>query len=184
MDKNKQIKMIWQELQGYLSQTPLQKETNDIVRFDPLGNQINSTIDELNSITEKNYDKFKILLTSGDTHVGLVAIRIKLGGLIDKLHAEYFNSEPRPFCGSPQTVISQSQTQNQFIDINLLLDLNSKITSQLDNSDIKNEEKSFLEKIKSSLGSVKNTMELLSLILNTGSSFGITVETTKKLLGF
>lgn len=183
---NKQIKIIWQELQGYLSQIPSPKDPYETMNSEPIGSQINSLIDELNVASNKNYDKFKITIGPMDNYIELIAIRTKLGGLIDNLHADYFEFEPRPFSGKtvsniPQTVISQNQTQNQSVDINLLIDITSKIVTQLNNPEISDKEKGFLEKVKDSLGTVKDAIGLLSLITNVGISFGITIEAIKKL---
>ena len=52
-----------------------------------------------------------------EAFVRVLDYRQKLGGLIARLHAEYFYDEPAPFAGMPSTIIQQ--TQSQSIDIQM-----------------------------------------------------------------
>jgi hypothetical protein len=82
-------------------------------------NQVNQAIDELNSVSGENYDRFKIdsemepdddpLFSAFD----IVEFRFTLNGLILRLYGEYFFNEPPPFSGTPSTVIVRTQEQNQ-----------------------------------------------------------------------
>lgn len=178
------IKPVYQELQGYLSQIPLPKDSYEVIEFEPIGSQINATIGELNSLTECNYDKFKVEMREGSNRsLYTTTLRAKLGGLIDRLHAEYFNEENRPFGGSPQTLISQTQNQSTNITISLVLQIQEKILESLKNTDLKPEEKNFLEKIKEALPNIVNVLDLIKIILNTANSFNITIPVVLKLLG-
>lgn len=186
MIETQKIRPVYQELQGYLSQTLWPKGSYDNMEFDPICPQINSVIDELNSLTDLSYDKFKIDFMPGEWNskcVLITTVRIKLGGLIDKLHGEYFHDENRPFSGTPQTVISQSQIQSQNINIALLLDINTRVTTKLQDADLKPEEKTFLETIRDSLVGMNSAIDVISTIINTASKLGITVSVVKMLLG-
>jgi hypothetical protein len=181
-----QIKAVYQELQGYLSQLPPTKGSYDSIDFVPIGTQINSAIDELNTITEKNYDKFKIKGEGNydSQYVYITTVRTNLGGLIDRLHAEYFEQENRPFGGSPQTVISNNQSQNQTLNLTLFLEIQSKIINKLQDPNLEANEKGFLEKIKEALPTTNDALGLFSLILTTANQLGISVEKIKQLFGF
>lgn len=120
--ENKKIKLIYKELQGYLSQMPLPKNAFDLCYDKSQWEYLNNTIDRLNTATGKNYDEFKtIQLHDSDgwsIPVTLTAVRSKLGGLINVLHEEYFDKEQAPFSGNPGVPSAvffnqNSQQQNQ-----------------------------------------------------------------------
>lgn len=186
MTKEK-IRPIYSELQGYLSQAPKPKNVYDNVDDSSLWNQYNETIAELNEISNDNYDRFKIKEEElGKTDYGqLIQIstyRNKLGGLIARLHGEYFFDEPAPFSDMPNTVINQTQQQNQSFQVQMLLEVQSKIDEKISEFKEGTKEKSFLDKIKGSLSSIKNTTELFTLILKTGKDFSLTVEQILNIL--
>ncbi|MCK5466629.1 hypothetical protein KAI56_04020 [Candidatus Parcubacteria bacterium] len=171
------IRPIYSELQGYLSQAP---ELEEVYVYDlSLRGQYNETINELNEISGKDYNRFQIkeediVRSSGDIRV--LTYRNKLGGLIAKLYGEYFFDEIAPFSSMPGTVINQTQQQSQSFQVQMLLEIQSKIDEKISEFEEGTKEKSFLDKIKDSLSPIKNTTELLALILKTGKDFGLTVE--------
>ncbi len=179
-----QVRPIYSELQGYLSQAPSFKD-QPWTTEQSIWNQYNGTVDELNKVfdQEHKYDRFKIIPSRrGDfISIDMADYRNKLGGLISRLHAEYFSDEPAPFSGMPSTIITQHQVQNQSTYVQILLDIQSKIDEKLKEHKDGSKEKTFLEKIKSSLSKVGNISDLLSLILKTGVDAGLTIEQVWKL---
>jgi len=176
------IRPLYYELQGYLSQSPSFDNKNEPILYEEsMWGQFHTTINELNQTTGKNYDKFKITPLRGDfgPFVRISEYRSKLGGLISRLHGEYFNDEPAPFSGMPNTIIQQNQQQTQSTQIQILLEIQSIIDKNLEKT-VDPIEKSFLEKIKSSLSLAKSVPELMSLILSTGSSLGMTIDQVLK----
>lgn len=175
------IRPLYSELQGYLSQTPDYSSNQTEIYEESTWSQFHSTIDELNQVSGKSYDKFKVVSLNahgGGAFVRIMEYRTKLGGIISRLHAEYFNDEPAPFSGMPSTIIQQNQNQSQ--NIQVLLEIQSLIDKKLsDTTDVV--EKSFLQRIKDSLASVKSVNDLLGLILSTGSSVGLTLEQITRL---
>jgi len=111
------VRPIYSELQGYLSQAP--KKNKGLIFESSMWEQHNQTIDELNNITGKNYDRYKVEVKSIDWNRTMRRViysqsyRTKLSGLILRLHGEYFSDEPPPFSGMPSTIISQQQVQSQ-----------------------------------------------------------------------
>jgi len=175
------IRPIYSELQGYLSQTPAVKDSSDWTSDSSFWNQYNNAIQELNDVSGKKYDRFKIQPEECDWSARVLIIRIssyrnKLGGLISRLHAEYFSDEPTPFSGMPTTIISQTQQQNQSFQIQMLLEIQSRIDEKIPQFDEDSKEKKFLEKIKESLVSVGNVSQLIALLLRVGKDIGLTVD--------
>ena len=179
------IQPIYKELQGYLSQTPLPKEINDVITNSMMPEQFNNTIDELNNLSGKNYDKFKIfpdLEEPGYKPYSLMTYRQKIGGLIFKLHAEYFPKDNEPFSGTPKTIITQNQLQNQSLHIQMLLDFQSLIDRRIPELNEGSKGKNFLEKMKESLHSVSSTIDLVNLILKTAGTVGLTLAELTKII--
>jgi len=184
MDKNI-IKQIYQELQGYLSQTQTPKDSHEFTRDKSVWEQYNGSIDILNKNTDDDFDRFKINPEDYEyPTIRISSFRLKLGGLIMNLHAKYFSDEPAPFSSSPTTVFTQSQQQEQSqnVYIKFILELQSNIDKNIDQYDEGTNEKSFLEKLKSQLSTVSNFTQLLSLILKIAENLGLNPEEISKLL--
>lgn len=173
------IRPIYSELQGYLSQAPTFSESNGVTYDRSLWEQLNLIVDELSSITDVDYNRFKIVSIpsshSGPGFIRTSEYRSKLNGLICKLHAEYFNSEPAPFSGSQNSLnITQNQQQSAHAQIVMLLEfqelINSKLTQATDDK-----EKSFLESMKSKLRDVKSLGELIQILVSTAKAFGLSI---------
>lgn len=182
MTKEK-IGPIYSELQGYLSQAPEIRSNIEVSSDLSLIEQYNETIDELNNVSDKDYDRFKIKEKEIFNELfNITNYRSKLSGLIARLHNEYFSDEPAPFSGMPNTIINQTQQQNQSFQVQMLLEIQSKIDEKIPKFKEGTKEKSFLDKIKNLLPSIKNTTELLALILKTGKDLGLTVEQILNIL--
>ncbi len=180
-----ELKPIYKELQGYLSQTPFPKDPNDFTSEKSVWEQYNQTIEFLSNTTGANFSRFKVE-PEGDEYptLNITGYRQKLGGLISYLHAKYFNEEREPFSGTPSTVITQHQQQNQSqtIYIQLLLDMQSKIDKNIEKYDEGSKEKSFLKTLKEQLSTVTNATKLFALILKLADKFGLNPEEILKLL--
>lgn len=185
MTKEK-IRPIYSELQGYLAQAPKHEGTN--ISDLSLKSQYNETIDELNEISNKDYNRFQIkeedliIYNEEDKDIKVLIYRSKLGGLIARLYGEYFSDEPAPFSGMPNTIINQTQQQNQSFQTQMLFEIQSKIDEKIPEFEEGTKEKSFLEKINGSISSVNNITELFALILKTGKSLGLTIEQILSIL--
>lgn len=181
------IKPIYSELQGYLTQAP-DNEPKIYIYDKDFWEHYNRTLKELNSLTGKDYDKFKlrpITNLHGGDRITNTAYRQKLGGLIALLHAEYFLDEIAPFSGMPNTVIHQNQIQNQdqsqSMQVKLALEMSDLIHEKLSKAKDGSKEKTFLEKIKGSLSSVKNASQLITLLITTANQLGLSIDDLRKL---
>ncbi|HNQ77422.1 MAG TPA: hypothetical protein PKJ37_00680 [Acidobacteriota bacterium] len=179
-----EIKVLYEELQGYLSQTPMPVHPRD--SFPPQSQtcweNINHIIDELEKLTGDSMARFKIVPTSsgGFEFISLADYRGKLNGLINRLYAKYFSHEEKPFSGGPSTVISQSQSQNQ--SIQMLLEIRTIIDKNIDAHKEGTPQKGFMEKLRKGLSSVKSVAELLALIWALAKEFKLGIDEISKLL--
>jgi hypothetical protein len=170
------IRPFYSEFQGLLSQSPDVNGSVKSLYDENLWEHYNQTITELNKITGKNYDRFKLQPKRGQSHfyLDIATYRGMIGGLISRLHGEYFSDEQVPFSGMPTTIINQSQTQNQ--SIQMLLEINDLLHEKLNKADPGSKEKTFLEKIKGSLSGIKSVSEFVLLLITTAKSMGITID--------
>lgn len=175
------IKPIYSELQGYLAQAP----NNDAgsIRNQDLDTQVNKAIEELQEISDNNYSRFKInkhtssQMNKSYTYIHIQDYRSKLGGLISRLHAEFFSDEPPPFNSMPQTVINQNQNQaqTQEMRVNIVQEMMDILVRNEAKFDYDSDEAKFIDKIKAKIKSVSNITDLVSTILKTGKEMGLTV---------
>ena len=146
--KNK-IRPLYSEFQGYLSQAPTSSTTTDSIFDEVMWNQYNDALKLLCDETGKDYTRFiidsKASKYGPSSYVRVDTYRQKLGGLISNLHGEYFSDETPPFSGMPSTVITQ--TEQQTMSIQLLLDVQTRIDKLLPNLEAGSKKQKFLEKL-------------------------------------
>lgn len=178
------LRPFYSELNGYLSQAPIVEKQSDLITDEDVWTQYNKTVNSICNISQEDLSRF-LIKNIRDVGVGksitLISYKQKLGGLISYLHSKYFPKEPAPFCTGPSTVISQSQQQNQSVHIHMLLEIQSKIDEKIHGYKEGSKEKSFLQKLKSSLGSISNTTQLISQLLTHAKDFGLSFEDILKI---
>ncbi len=175
MEKEK-IRPYYSELQGYLSQTPPANLTDSIWE-ESVWTQYNETIKTLSKVSEEDLGRFSVkskLYDHREPFVKVIEYRHKLGGLIAYLHGKYFSGEPAPFSGMPTTVITQSQQQNQSVQI--LLEIQSKIDEKINQFKDGSNEKTFLQKLKGTLASISSISQLFNTIFTLANQNGISLE--------
>jgi hypothetical protein len=184
-NKKRDIRVIFSELRGYLKEAPSLKEKDPEIREESIWEQYNETVHQLSAISEKDYKRFCLepsrRPSSTNYHITVVAYRQGLGGLISALHAEYFTDEPNPLDAVPSTVISQSQQQDQSVHIQMILDIQSKIDEKISKCQDGTPEKGFLQKVKSSLSSIKNVTQLLQTIFKMAKESGLDLDNIQKM---
>ena len=187
MNKEK-IKSIYAELQGYLDEAPNIKD--DETPNDLFSEQLNNTVDELNKITKKDYDKFKIereyFPNGGGDYIETYKYRRNLNALIRKLYSEFFSDEQDPFTKTPynktSNIITQSQQQSQSIQIQIISEIMEKIGEKNQKYKDGTSEKKFLEKLKESIKSTKSFMDAINLIIKTANNLGLTLDQINQIL--
>lgn len=179
MVKKEDIRPIYAEIQGYLSQAPTKERTSAIYDVN-LWEQANQVIDELSRVSGEDYSRFKMTpKLSGQSRSPFIekdTYRAKLSGLISRLHGKYFSDEIPPFSGMPSTVITQTQQQSQSIQVQMLLDFQSKIDEKINHLKPEDKERKFLEKLKGALASVRDYAGLIALYVTTAKEFGLTLK--------
>lgn len=182
MDVN-EIKSLYAEFMGILSQTPTAKD--QVAIYDnQIWEQYNNSVKKLSEISKKDYSNFVIRVESTEYRVEYIdtaTYRSKLGGLISKLHAEYFDNLPEPFSGKPSTVINLSQNQNQQIIFQLVLDVQSKIDEKLPSLPEGSKEKTFFQKLKGSLNATTGVIDLINKIFVFAKESGVSTDQLMKL---
>lgn len=174
------IRALYGELQGYLGQCPDPLKQDIFWESESeVWEQVNRTVDELSQIIKKDLKHYKMIPqhhSCGEACLPVNIFRCKLGGLISRLHGEYFSDDPAPFSGAPPTVFSQIQQQNQSFQVELVFEMVSKIDEQLNKLKPNDKRRGFLEKVKGTLKSVRTATELIALYVATAKEFGLTLE--------
>ena len=185
MVEKEKIRPLYCELRGYLSQVPDATRTGGYYYGSELWEHYNSSIDELNEISDGNYGRFRVSPTrsggGGKLYIDIGTYQTKLAGLVERLHGEFFSDEPSPSGGMPTTVISQSQEQTQSFQIQMLLEVQSKIDEKIPKFDEASKERKFLEKVKGSLASIRSIAGLIALLLSLAKEYGLSIEDLKSL---
>lgn len=179
------IRPLYSELQGYLSQAPTIKE-QPALYDEALWNQYHEVIKQLSQLTGNDYQRFFLDVKPSsnymDYYVSCAEYRAKLNGLIMNLHSNFFQNEQTPFSSAPSTIMTQTQSTN--VQISLVMEVQSLIDKQLyGNSGLEQTEKTFLEKVKEALPTVKSAAELITTLATTANSLGLDLPTMMKALG-
>lgn len=176
------VKPIYLELQGQLSQAPLNPGH---YIYTPLWKQLENCISELNEVTGDNFDKYKVTISFDNNEPRMTSdeYRTQLGSLIMRLYGIYFIDETAPFSGTPSTIVNQTQNQSQNAQIIMIMDIQTALDKQLNKPDLTQEEKTFLGKVKEALPTIKTSVDLVNLVLSTANSLGFDPSKALKALG-
>lgn len=176
---------------GYLAQIPLPEVKQYLWGVEArIVQQLNDSIKELEELTGDDFTKYKtkteqvalgsLRSPSYQDRVSTVEIRTTLNGLIMRLYATYFPDQPAPFSGSPSMIINQNQSQSQS-QVAMVLDFQTLLDQKINNPDTEDEEKTFLQKIKLTLPSIKSGAELVSSVISIAQSMGLDLNILHKL---
>ena len=183
-EKERELKAIYSELRGYLAQAPGIKDEYDIYE-ESVWIQYNEAVNLLNKISGKDYSRFCIKPEqspmSTSLSINVVAYRNKLGGLISRLHGEYFTEEPNPLDGVPSTVIAQNQQQGQSVHIQMLFEMQDIIDKKIPNYPEGSEERNFLQKLKDSLRYISSVKEIFQTIFKMAKASGLDPDALYKI---
>ena len=185
MATKEEIRPIYSELQGCLAQAPMKTDKIRTIYAERLWEQYNQTVDELSGISEKDYNRYKIIPEAGHSRpfVDIDDYRGKLGALIARLHGQYFHDEATPFSDMPSTNIHVNQQQSQSVQIEIAIEMTELITKKLSEVPAGSKESSFLEKVKGTLRTIRTVPQLIMLLIATAQEFGLSIDQLKDLLG-
>ncbi len=165
------LRPVYKELSGLYASSPTPNKS--ITISDPaFWEYYHGIIDEISEITGGDFSRFKMtpVRSSDDQWIVTITYHQKLSGLISRLYGEFFSTELNPLTSAPstQTTINQFQSQTQ----NLIIDFKNVIEGQIQNSKDDNE-KNFLNTLKSKIEGVQNVTQLIKMILQTARDFGV-----------
>lgn len=180
--RKENIRPIYSELQGYLKVAPTQSKDAYFILEASVWTQYNETVSLLSKISGNDYGRFIIEPEDFDTvlRVPISEYRQKLSGLISRLHTEYFADESSPFSEGPNTIITLSQQQNQSMHLQIL-EFQNIIDKKIPNYEDGTKEKSFLQKLKSSINSISNITQLLQTIHKMAKEFGLNLDDVSRI---
>lgn len=172
------LEAVWNGLDGM---------TDDIVGGVLVQHQ--QTLDELESLTENDYDSFMPHTREVDDehHIACRAqdLRVQVSGLMGELRP-LFAAEQRPHYAkeSEGYVLSVNQYVSQEVNVtqNLVVDIALKLESLEGNYAENTPEKNFIVKLKDGLKSVKDVASLIGLLVTTAQSVGLGIDKLEQIL--
>lgn len=184
-DKTK-IRPIYSELQGMLAQAPVLTSPDEHFSSKAVWEAYNTTIDDLERIMGTSLKKYKISPITEGVYRPVVEVadyRQKLGSMIAYLYGSFFNDEAAPFKEMPATSINVSQNQTQSVLIHMLLDVSGQVERGIAQHGEGTKERTFLEKVKSSLSNVQDAAQLIKMLLQIGAELSLSAKDILKALG-
>ena len=166
-------------------QSPLERK-NIMTEFNRAEKEIKSFITHQPNNVNLLYTVYKDLNGPNSLKPGQFVkvnnFKIQASGLISRIYGKYFADEKNPLDGSPSTIINTTQTQNQSIKVEIAVEMTELISQKILEHKEGSTERTFLEQIRDGLKTGKNIVELINLILSTGSQLGLTTAAILQLL--
>lgn len=187
-----ELRPIYEELKGYLSEAP-GGENGPVITDSGVWEPYHQTIDELNRITGAVYNKHRVNIKSGRDdrglwqHVNVSEYRSKISGLIGRLHAEFFQNEREPFAGGPALVFNQVQQQTQAVHIQIAVELTEHLTRKEQDFKEGTQERTFIDRakgyLKSAMSGATSMAQLMAALLKTARECGLSIDDMWRVLG-
>lgn len=181
-----QVRPFYEALMGCLSSAPLAEKQGYIFE-ESTWNQYHKYIEKLNEITKEDYSDYKLkILPDQDwgPKISVQEYRSQINSLIMYLHGKFFPNESQPFSGQPGVIVNNTQNQSQTTQIVMISQMQDLIDKRLYGEKMDDREKSFLEKVKENLPTIKTSAELLQMIIAIAKSFGMDLAQVAKTFGF
>lgn len=183
MNKKKlqKVKEIYFQLKSLLANVPKYKDYDK-----DLAKEYNNDIQELIEITnDKDYDKYILdkVMTAGVMGGEYLAYPKdhfvnKCSRLISMLNTKYEFEETN---SNTQSAININQTQTTEVNFHMILDLQEKIINKISDENTTPKQKSFLEKVKKNLTSIKNYFQFAVMLINLGKESGLELDDLHEL---
>lgn len=182
MDKQKQIFGVYEELKAISLSIPKGTWFDD----DGFSNQANSVIARLKILCPEidNVESYKVstkFIGQRGATIDTIPTKAKIDGLIGRIKGSYNFDQQATSTNGHTFIQQQSQSQEQHQTV--ILDLQERIITEIKNHEEGTKERSFLEKLKSSLPTLSNTLTIISTILSIADDTGISVNEVRKILG-
>jgi hypothetical protein len=182
MAGHKEILGAYKELKGVLNSLGDKEDWFTDREFTP---QANRVIDRIGSVCPEigDIESYKLqqdALQDGRLVVRVIPTKQKLMGLLGRMEGLYDIGEQNSPNG--HTFIQQ-QSQSQSQHITFVLDLQEKIIKEIPKHAEGTKERSFLEKLKASLPSIKDTTDILSTVLKIAAESNVDPNALLKILG-
>jgi hypothetical protein len=170
------IEISYRKLIGLLSELP---RAGGYVNDSRVWGLYNKIVEGLESDSGKKYTEFKLEPRPGDDYIMVDTMRATLSTLIHAVNAEFRLEKSTPtFGGGPSTVITQSNNQDVSVEVvqSLVLDIQAQLVAKEHEYKDGTAEKTFISKVKAGLKTVKSTAELMTLVLTTASTLGLSLH--------
>ncbi len=180
------VRPIYSELQGFLLTAPDPAKTNWIRELS-LGQKVNQLITELNGVTGRNYDKYRIenrheiINRSSLVIITSREYQSQLTSLIQRLKGEYSFDEIQPL--PPNTIIHQNQFQSQQQQQNIVVELALSVAEKKADYVKGTPQRKFLDELGEKLKTTKTISEIIATIFELATKAGVGLPFLLKIFG-
>ena len=179
VETNPEIIGVYEELKGILESVPDQSWFDD----EGFTNQVNHIIDRAAAICPEIEDiaVYKIIrdhLNDGRQIVHAIQTKSKLAALTGRIRGTY-KLEVSPQNSGHTFIQNQSQSQS----LSVALEWQERINAEIPKHAQGSQERTFLEKLKESLPTIKSVTDIISSALKIGADLGLDPATIHKVLG-
>lgn len=180
--KLNEVKGAYEELKGVLESIQDQSTWFD---DDGFTDHTNSVINRISVICPEidSIDSYKVSTSYSEQRgmlVQAIPTKSRLKALLGRIKGTYELDEPSRETGN---VFVQNQSQSQSQTLSIILDLQEKIIAEIPKHGEGTKERTFLEKVKENLPTIKDAGDILSTVLKIGSEVGLSADAIRKILG-
>ena len=191
-DNNQRIVIIYSRLEDQFH--ALEGGSEDRLIVDGPCLQFKITLDELRSLTNRDYGSFmpnSWLDSDGHLVCHTKDLRTQIGGLLGELRpiympgaVPYFIKESQPVAVSVNTSVNQdiNVTQEVEVTLNIVYQVALKLEGIENSFDYGTPERNFITRLKGGLNTVKNYANLMALIMIIARDVGLDVNSLHDIL--
>ncbi len=175
------VRSRYSELRAYLEQAPADRA----IPGWSLAKNLANAIGDLSAATDENYYRFAVeeqRTDYGEPFVDGSEYRSKLAGLVARLEQEYGLGGAKQDNPSSVTV-NLSQTLSQLTQVTLSVELQSLIDRKLGEYPEGSNEHGFLQRVKASVGTVKDIAGVLGAVGRAAHEAGLKPEDIARIFG-
>lgn len=168
------IKPLYEELKGMLSAMP----EENLILDKGISEKYNATVSKISGlipeIVASEYliqsEFISLQFGGGDQRINKNHYKMKLSALLGQLRGRF------DFDSAVNTSGGHTFIQNQTVSVEFVLNLQEKIIELIEKQEKGTAERTFLEKVKESIASIKNGTDIVKTVLVEANKAGISLE--------
>lgn len=182
---NDPIRPLYGELINIYRTVPGNKDGNNVCVDEDFESRINGLISRIELTTEEDFSVYKISTEDAayspkERILDAGVCRNSLAGIIGRIYAKYYPTEPDPLSKQSNTILSQVQNVEQNLNIELKAFSNA-IEQALESKNWSAKEKNFLGQIRDVAASAKDIASIINIIVTLAQANGFSLDKLSSL---